>query len=57
MQDAQSKIGVERMDEMFDKIKQIKIPQKFIPLDLYQQYQSKIKESSYQKRRLLISCQ
>ncbi len=38
MQDAQSKIGIEKMNEMFSKIKTIKIPTKVIPTDLYEQY-------------------
>lgn len=38
MQDAQSKIGTKKMDEMFLKIKTIKIPTDAIPTDLYRQY-------------------
>jgi len=38
MQDAQSKIGIEKMKEMFEKIKEIKIPKEVIPNDLYEQY-------------------
>lgn len=38
MQDAQSKIGIEKMNEMFSKIKTIKIPIEAIPSDLYKQY-------------------
>lgn len=38
MQDAQEKIGVERIHEMFNKIKDIKIPKEVIPADLYQQF-------------------
>lgn len=38
LQDAQNKIGVERMKEMFEQIKGIKIPIDVIPNDLYQQY-------------------
>lgn len=38
MQDAQGKIGVERMHEMFEKIKNLKIPIEVIPDDLYQQF-------------------
>ncbi len=40
MQDAQSKIGMEKMSEMFSKIKTIKIPIELIPSDLYEQYNS-----------------
>lgn len=39
MQDAQ-KIGFERMKEMFEKIKELKIPKEIIPNDLYQQFLS-----------------
>ena len=38
MQDAQNKIGIEKMQEIFQKIKEIKIPQKVIPSDLYKEY-------------------
>ena len=38
MQDAQQKIGIEKMKEIFAKIKDIKIPKECIPSDLYQQY-------------------
>ncbi len=38
MQDAQAKIGREKMNEMFSKIKSIKIPTEVIPPDLYEQY-------------------
>ncbi len=38
MQDAQSKIGMKKMNEMFAKIRTIKIPTKVIPNDLYEQY-------------------
>lgn len=38
LQDAQEKIGVEKMQEMFDKIKDIKIPKEYIPEDLYDQF-------------------
>ena len=38
MQDAQSKIGIEKMNEMFSRIKTIKIPPEVIPSDLYEQY-------------------
>ena len=38
MQDAQAKIGIDKMREMFSKIKTIKIPSEFIPTDLYEQY-------------------
>lgn len=37
MQDAHSRIGIEKMNQMFDKIKDIKIPKNEIPVDLYQQ--------------------
>ncbi len=38
MQDAQEKIGVGRMYEMFEEIKKIIIPKEVIPDDLYQQF-------------------
>ena len=38
MQDAQQKIGIEKMQEFFEKIKSITIPIECIPSDLYQQY-------------------
>lgn len=38
MQDAQGKIGVERMYEMFEEIKKIIIPKEVIPDDLYKQF-------------------
>lgn len=38
MQDAQEKIGIERMHEMFEKIKDIKIPREVIPDDLYNEF-------------------
>lgn len=38
MQDAQGKIGIEKMQEMFEEIKKIKIPIEVIPNDLYQQF-------------------
>ena len=36
MQDAQSRIGVEKMDEMFERIKSAKIPVSCIPTSLYE---------------------
>lgn len=38
MQDAQSKIGIEKISKMFSRIKKIKIPAEVIPTDLYEQY-------------------
>lgn len=38
IQDAQERIGIEKMQEMFEKIREIKIPYTFIPKDLYEQY-------------------
>lgn len=38
MQDAQGKIGVERMHVMFEEIKRIIIPKEVIPDDLYKQF-------------------
>ena len=38
MQDAQQKMGIEKMQEIFAKIKYIKIPIESIPNDLYQEY-------------------
>lgn len=37
-QDAQKRIGIEKMDDMFEKIKKLEIPKEVIPSDLYQQY-------------------
>lgn len=47
MQDAHEKIGIEKMNEMFAKIKNIKIPFDSIPKDLLEQYlvQSNIDDS------------
>ncbi len=51
MQDAQSRIGIERMQEMFKKIMEIKIPKDVIPKDLYQQFlvQSSIENHNLNK--------
>lgn len=38
MQDTQNKIGIGKMQEMFDRIKNLKIPKEVIPNDLYQQF-------------------
>lgn len=38
MQDAQQKMGIEKMKEIFNKMNNIKIPKQCIPSDLYQQY-------------------
>lgn len=38
MQDAQQKMGIEKMKGIFAKMKDIKIPKECIPRDLYQQY-------------------
>lgn len=38
MQDAQQKMGIEKMQEIFAKIKDIRMPIESIPKDLYQQY-------------------
>ncbi len=38
MQDAQRKMGIDKMQEIFEKIKKLRIPKKVIPDDLYQQY-------------------
>lgn len=37
-QDAQDRIGIERMIEIFEKIKNLEIPKEVIPSDLYHQY-------------------
>lgn len=42
LQDAQSKIGVDKMLEMFEKIKDIKIPIEVIPNDLLEEYKKNI---------------
>ena len=46
MQDAKNKIGLEKMQEMFQKIKEIKIPQEVIPNDLYKEYLIKCNKES-----------
>ncbi len=38
MQDVQDRIGIERMQEMFEKIRKIKIPKEVISEKLYEQY-------------------
>lgn len=38
LQDAQEKIGLEKMREIFSRIKDIKIPKEYIPKDLYDQF-------------------
>lgn len=43
MQDATNKIGKEKIQEMFSKIKDIKIPIEEIPEKLYKEYQKRIK--------------
>ena len=49
MQDAKNKIGLEKMQEMFQKIKEIKIPQEVIPSDLYKEYLIKCNEEEKDK--------
>ena len=49
MQDAQNKIGIEKMQEMFQKIKEIKIPKEVIPIDLYKEYLIKYNEEEKNK--------
>ena len=49
MQDAKNKIGIEKMQEMFQKIKEIKIPQEVIPNDLYKEYLIKCNEEDKHK--------
>ncbi len=55
LQDAQSKIGVEKMYDMFKRIKEIRIPKQFIPCDLHQQYLSKsnIETSQLEKVKVI----
>ena len=54
MQDAQHKMGREKMIEIFEKIKDIRIPIECIPNDLYQQYliqcKSGVNEQEMKKR-------
>ncbi len=53
MQDAQERIGVVRMKEMFEKIPSINIPESAIPKELYQYYLKQINSvsaNSYQKK-------
>lgn len=38
MQDAISRIGIEKMREMFERIKSIKIPKECIPTDIYEKF-------------------
>ena len=46
MQNAKNKVDIEKMKEMFQKIKEIKIPQEVIPTDLYKEYLIKCNEES-----------
>ena len=46
MQDGKNKVGIENMQEISQKIKEIKISQKVIPTDLYKEYLIKCKEES-----------
>ena len=46
MQDVKNKVGIENMQEISQKIKEIKISQKVIPTDLYKEYLIKCKEES-----------
>lgn len=46
-QDAQEKIGVSRMQEMFEKIKDLRIPIEVIPNDLYQQFLNQCNTRNY----------
>ena len=54
MQDAQQKMGIEKMKEIFSKIKDIKIPKECIPDDLYQQYLAQVNahRGNYIKKQL-----
>jgi hypothetical protein len=45
MQDAQNRIGLDKMCEMFDRIKEIKLPIEIIPNDLYEEYVLNCKEN------------
>lgn len=38
LQDAQSRVGLEKMNEIFERIKEIRIPEGIIPSDLLQQF-------------------
>lgn len=49
MQDTKNKIGLEKMQEMFQKIKEIKIPLEVIPTDLYKEYLIKCNEEEKKK--------
>ena len=46
IQDTKNKVDIEKMREMFQKIKEIKIPQEVIPTDLYKEYLIKCNEES-----------
>ena len=49
MQNAKNKVDIEKMKEMFQKIKEIKIPQEVIPTDLYKEYLIKCNEEEKNK--------
>ncbi len=46
IQEAKNKVDIEKMEEMFQKIKEIKIPLEVIPTDLYKEYLIKCKEDN-----------
>jgi len=50
MQDAIEKMGIEKMYEIFDKIKDIRIPEECIPNDLYLEYLNQCNISANKKR-------
>jgi len=52
MQDAQEKIGVTRMQEMFEKIKDLKIPIEVIPSDLYQQFSNQCNTKNHNLKKI-----
>lgn len=52
MQDALFKIGIERVKEMFMKIKEIRIPKETIPKDLYEQFLIQCNAKSYKLEKI-----
>lgn len=52
IQDAQSRIGIEKMHKMFEKIPDIKLPIEIIPEDLYKQYLKRCSTNKLEKIKI-----
>ena len=50
LQDAGEKMGMDKMNEIFSKIKDIRIPVECIPSDLYQEYLNQYTKKTYTKK-------